>query len=66
MHTLQSQWPEGLKLAAAMTFNFPKIVPAHLSSVVPCACEEGLELMEALLQWDPHSRPTANQVSSDH
>ena len=60
---LQSQWPEGLKLAAAMNFNFPMLVPMPLSSVVPRACEEGLQLMLALLKWDSQSRPTSNQVS---
>ena len=59
---MQSQWPEGLKLAAAMSFHFPGLVATPLPSVVPCANEEGLQLMAALLQWDPHSRPTASQV----
>lgn len=62
--SVQTQWPEGLKLAAAMNFRFPGLVPMSLSSVVPCACEEGLQLMRALLHWDPHSRPTASQVSA--
>lgn len=47
-----------------MNFRFPGLVPTSLSSVVPCACEEGLQLMRALLHWDPHSRPTASQVSA--
>ena len=46
-----------------MNFHFPKVVPTQLSAVVPCACEEGLQLMAALLSWDPQSRPTASQVS---
>ena len=46
-----------------MNFRFPGLVPTPLSSVVPCACEEGLQLMSALLHWDPHSRLTASQVS---
>jgi hypothetical protein len=57
----KSQWPEGLKLAATMNFRFPILVPTSLATVVPCACEEGLQLMTALLHWDPHSRPTASQ-----
>ncbi|CAI8048221.1 Serine/threonine-protein kinase MAK [Geodia barretti] len=54
-------WPEGVKLATAMNFNFPVLVPMHLSSVVPHAHLEGLQLMSELLKWDPQSRPTANQ-----
>lgn len=46
-----------------MNFRFPGLVPTSISSVVPCACEEGLQLMSALLHWDPHSRLTASQVS---
>ena len=46
-----------------MNFKFPRLVPTHLSSVMPCACEEGLDLVSSLLLWDPQSRPTASQVS---
>lgn len=46
-----------------MNFNFPMLVPTHLSALVPNACEEGLQLMISLLHWDPKARPTANKVS---
>lgn len=58
----QSEWPEGLKLAAAMNFHFPRLVTTPLSSVIPSASEDGLKLIELLLHWDPHSRPTAIHV----
>lgn len=54
-----STWPEGLKLAAAIGFKFPSCSAAGLAATVPQASPEALELMTALLMWDPAKRPTA-------
>ena len=62
---LQSDWNEGLKLASTMSFRFPRLVSTPLSSVVPSASEAGRDLMEALLQWDPHCRPSAAHVRNE-
>ena len=60
----QNTWPEGLKLAAAMNFKLPLMVPTSLRTLIPNATEEGLQLINNLLQWDPRLRPTAAQALS--
>lgn len=60
----QNTWPEGLKLAAAMNFKLPLMVPTSLRALIPNATEEGLQLINNLLQWDPRGRPTAAQALS--
>jgi len=55
-------WPEGLKLASTMRFNFPRFVPTPLSQLVPNACAEAIDLMQSLLAYDPRKRPTAQQA----
>ena len=62
---LQSDWNEGLKLASAMNLRFPRLVSTPLSSVIPSASEAGIDLMEALLHWDPHCRPSATHVRNE-
>lgn len=59
--TAQS-WPEGMKLAAAMKFSFPKFSPTPLSTIVPNASKEGLQLMLDMMAYDPMKRPTAAQA----
>ncbi len=58
----QHLWPEGLKLAAAMNFKFPTMVPTPLRSLIPNASDEAIAVMTELLLWDPNKRPTAPQV----
>eukprot|EP00731_Ephydatia_muelleri_P031832 Em0023g339a len=60
----KNTWPEGLKLAAAMNFKLPLMVPTSLRTLIPNATEEGLQLINNLLQWDPRLRPTAAQALS--
>ena len=57
----QSCWPEGLRLAAQLGFKFPQFVATPLSSLVPQASAEGLQLMADMLKYDPKERPTASQ-----
>lgn len=60
--SLQSDWPEGYQLAAAMNFRFPQCVPTPLKTLIPNATNEALDLMKDLLQWDPKKRPSAAKV----
>lgn len=59
--TMQS-WPEGMKLAAAMHFKFPRFVPTPLEKLVPNASADALSLLADLLIYDPKKRPTAAQA----
>ena len=54
-----SVWPEGYKLAAAMDYRFPSYSGNQLADFVAGASSDAIELMRALLQWDPQKRPTA-------
>ena len=58
----QQNWPEGLKLAAAMNFRFSQFAPTPLSSLIPNASPEAIKLMQDLMLWDPKKRPTASQA----
>ena len=55
-------WGEGYRLAAQMGFNFPQFNPVPLSSMIPNASSEAIQLITEMLRYDPHKRPTAQQV----
>lgn len=55
-------WSEGLRLASAMNFKFPTMVPIGLKTLIPSASDSSIHLMEDLLRWDPKKRPTAVQA----
>lgn len=57
----KTDWPEGYKLASSMGFSFPKFVATSLSSLIPNASAEAIDLMEKMMQYDPQKRPTAAQ-----
>lgn len=57
-----SSWQEGIKLAAKMNFRFPQFVPTPLSTLIPQASPEAIQLMTDLLKYDPNKRPTASQA----
>ena len=42
-----------------MGYKFPSCAPLNLSSLIPNASIEAIQLMSALLHWDPQKRPTA-------
>lgn len=60
--SFQQTWSEGVSLALAMNIRLPVMVPTPLSTLVPPAGEEGINVMKDMLQWDPRKRPTAAQV----
>ena len=55
-------WPEGMKLAAQMKFNFPQFSATPLQKLIPHASPEAIDLMTSLVHWDPAKRPTAAQA----
>lgn len=57
----KTDWPEGFKLAAQIGFSFPKFVSTSLSTIIPNASAEAIDLMEKMMQYDPQKRPTASQ-----
>lgn len=55
-------WPEGMKLASAMNFTFPRFVKTPLAQLIPNASKDAISLMTELLRYDPSKRPTAAQA----
>eukprot|EP00906_Rhabdomonas_costata_P021572 RCo031303 len=55
-------WHDAAKLAATMNFKFPQFVPTPLSSLVPQACPEALQLIGDLLRYEPSKRPRAEDA----
>ncbi|KAI9289278.1 kinase-like domain-containing protein, partial [Umbelopsis sp. AD052] len=58
------EWREGVKLAAKIGFQFPKISPKPLISVLPNATPSMLDLLEHLMYYDPKLRLTAEAAMS--
>ncbi|CAN6855644.1 unnamed protein product [Brassica oleracea] len=52
-------WLEGLNLASVINYQFPQLPGVHLSSLMPYASAEAINLVERLCSWDPNNRPTA-------
>jgi serine/threonine protein kinase len=44
-----------------MKFTFPKFASTPLSTLIPSAPSEAIDLMMKMLQFDPSKRPTAAQ-----
>jgi len=57
-----STWSEGHRLASQMGFNFPQFSPVPLSSLIPNASPEAIQLISEMLKYDASKRPTAQQV----
>ncbi|KAL2455708.1 Protein kinase superfamily protein [Forsythia ovata] len=55
----KSEWSEGLELANAINYQFPQVASVPLSSLIPCAIEDAINLIGSLCSWDPCKRPTA-------
>lgn len=58
----QAQWPEGFKLAAQIGFRFPQFAPTKLESLIPQSNAEGIQLMQAMMYWDPNKRLSAAKI----
>jgi protein kinase len=59
-----ANWPQGLKLAREMKFQFPTYAPVPLRKLVPNASPEAIHLMTQLLHYDPARRPTCAEALS--
>ena len=45
-----------------MNFRWPQCVATNLKSIIPNASSEGIQVMKDMMMWNPHKRPTAQQV----
>ena len=57
-------WPEGHRLASNMNIKFPQMVPTPLSSLMPTASQDAIQLIMWMLQFDPSKRPAASDALS--
>ncbi|GAV78214.1 Pkinase domain-containing protein [Cephalotus follicularis] len=55
-------FPESTNISQWMNINYPEILPANLSDIVPNASLEAIDLIRQLCLWDPSKRPTAEQA----
>lgn len=58
----KNEWPQGYQLALSMNFKFPQFSHTPLSTIIPSASKDGMQLLEDLLMWAPGKRPTAQQA----
>jgi serine/threonine protein kinase len=58
----KESWPDGYKLASKIGFNFPTFNPVSLSSMIPNASPEAINLLSEMLRFDPQKRITSQQV----
>ena len=58
----QKVWSEGYQLASKMGFTFPQFSPVALSTLIPNASHEALQLIAEMLRYDPQKRITAPQI----
>ena len=62
LYLFQREWPEAYTLAQAMNFKFPQFSPTPLSTLIPNASSEAIQLMQDMLKWNPSRRPNAQQA----
>lgn len=55
----QAAWPEGLRLAEQAGIKVPNLPAIALQTIVQNASPEAIDLMAAMLRYDPARRPTA-------
>ncbi|KAL1224738.1 Cyclin-dependent kinase F-4 [Cardamine amara subsp. amara] len=58
----EETWLEGLNLANTINYQFPQLPGVPLSSLMPSASEDAINLIARLCSWDPCSRPTAAEA----
>ncbi|XP_073301769.1 cyclin-dependent kinase F-4-like isoform X2 [Primulina huaijiensis] len=54
-----NEWPEGIELANAISYQFPLVAGVHLAALIPGVGEDVINLITSLCSWDPCKRPTA-------
>ncbi|KAF9275296.1 hypothetical protein BGZ68_010894 [Mortierella alpina] len=60
--TSGGEWRDGVQLAARMRFSFPEAPTRSLKDCIPYACEDSLEMVSGLLQYEPRNRLTSYQA----
>lgn len=58
----ESTWSLGIDLANNNNRRFPEFSGVDLSSLIPSASPEAINLISTLLSWNPCARPTAKEV----
>jgi protein kinase len=58
----EKTWPDGMKLASAMNFTFPRYTKTPLRQLISHASDDAIDLMNGLLAYDPSKRLTAAQA----
>lgn len=58
----KKNWPEGYQLAGAVGFKFPYFSKTPLANLIPQASTIAIELLDALMEWNPANRPTAQMA----
>lgn len=56
------EWPDAVRLAERRNFKFPHLEKKRLSSLMPNAGREAIDLMEQLFRFDYKKRPNTDQV----
>ncbi len=49
-------------LAAKLSFRWPQCVRTDLKKIIHSSNNDGIDLIDATLSWDPKQRPNAAQV----
>ncbi|XP_026460957.1 cyclin-dependent kinase F-3-like [Papaver somniferum] len=55
-------WAEGIQLANWCGYKFPQVHPYGISTMIPSASHEAIDLIKSLCSWDPKNRPTAMEA----
>ena len=55
-------WPDGLRLANRLGIRMPQQAPVSLASLLPNASPAAIDLISAMLRYDPSKRPSASQA----
>nr|XP_043631049.1 cyclin-dependent kinase F-4 [Erigeron canadensis] len=58
----ENSWAEGLDLASNISYKFPELAGVNLSSLIPSASKDAVNLIASLCSWDPCKRPTASEA----
>lgn len=59
----QNSWAEGIEFASEMKYQFPQCKGVlDLSSVIPLASEDAINLITSLCRWDPKKRLTSAEA----